>query len=84
MFDRLRRYQLKMNRLKCAFGVTSGKFMGFIVRRRGIEFKQDKIDAILRVPEPSNIHELKRLQGKLAYLRRFISNLEDVNHSVTL
>ncbi|KAL0406001.1 UNVERIFIED_CONTAM: hypothetical protein Slati_3914000 [Sesamum latifolium] len=27
------------------------------------------------MPEPRNIHELKSLQGKLAYLRRFISNL---------
>ena len=31
VFNRLRRYQLKMNPLKCAFGVTSGKFLGFIV-----------------------------------------------------
>ena len=27
------------------------------------------------MPEPRNIHELKSLQGKLAYIRRFISNL---------
>ncbi|KAL0396392.1 UNVERIFIED_CONTAM: Transposon Tf2-12 polyprotein [Sesamum calycinum] len=39
------------------------------------EIEQAKIDAILRMPEPRNIHELKSLQGKLAYLRRFISNL---------
>lgn len=64
-----------MNPLKCAFGVTSGKFLGFIVRHRGIEIDQAKIDAILKMPEPKNIHELKSLQGKLAYLRRFISNL---------
>ncbi|KAG9450298.1 hypothetical protein H6P81_010263 [Aristolochia fimbriata] len=31
VFERLRRFQLKMNPLKCAFGVTSGKFLGFIV-----------------------------------------------------
>ena len=31
VFNRLRKYQLKMNPLKCAFGVTSGKFLGFIV-----------------------------------------------------
>ncbi|KAA0036541.1 uncharacterized protein E6C27_scaffold191G00430 [Cucumis melo var. makuwa] len=30
VFDRLRKYQLRMNPLKCAFGVTSGKFLGFI------------------------------------------------------
>ena len=31
VFDRLRRYQLKMNPLKSAFRVTSGKFLGFVV-----------------------------------------------------
>ncbi|KAK4389710.1 Transposon Tf2-12 polyprotein [Sesamum angolense] len=75
VFERLRRYQLKMNTSKCAFGVTFEKFLGFIIRQRGIEIEQAKIDAILRMPEPRNIHELKSLQGKLAYLRRFISNL---------
>ncbi|XP_070036168.1 uncharacterized protein [Nicotiana tomentosiformis] len=75
VFERLRRYQLRMNPLKCAFGVTSEKFFGFIVRHRGIEINQAKVDAILKMPEPRNIHELKSLQGKLAYLRRFISNL---------
>ncbi|KAL0295946.1 UNVERIFIED_CONTAM: Retrovirus-related Pol polyprotein from transposon gypsy [Sesamum radiatum] len=76
VFERLRRYQLKMNPSKCfAFGVTSGKFLGFIVRQQGIEIEQAKIDAILRMPESRNIHELKSLPGKLAYLWRFISNL---------
>ena len=75
VFDRLRRYQLKMNRLKCTFGVTSGKFLGFIVRHRSIEIDQKKIDAILKMPEPRNVHEVKSLQGRLAYLRRFILNL---------
>lgn len=48
VFDRLRlrKYQLKMNPLKCAFGVTSGKLLGFVVRHRGIEIDQSKIYAI--------------------------------------
>ena len=75
VFERLRRYQLKMNPLKCAFGVTSSKFLGFIVRKRGIEIDQAKVDAIVNMPEPRSVHEVRSLQGKLAYLRRFISNL---------
>ncbi|XP_070002586.1 uncharacterized mitochondrial protein AtMg00860-like [Nicotiana sylvestris] len=75
VFELLWRYQLRMNPLKCAFGVTSRKFLGFVVRHRGIEIDQDKINAILKMPEPRDIHELKSLQGKLAYCRRFISNL---------
>ena len=46
VFDRLRRYQLKMNPLKYAFGVTSGKFLKFIVRHRGIEVDQSRITTI--------------------------------------
>ena len=37
VFCRLRTYNLKMNPLKCAFGVSSGKFLGFVVRYRGID-----------------------------------------------
>ncbi|KAL0433306.1 UNVERIFIED_CONTAM: Transposon Tf2-12 polyprotein, partial [Sesamum latifolium] len=57
VFERLRRYQLKMNPSKCAFGVTSGKFLAFIVRQRDIEIKQGKIDAILKMSKHQNIHE---------------------------
>ncbi|KAG9450285.1 hypothetical protein H6P81_010250 [Aristolochia fimbriata] len=75
VFERLRRFQLKMNPLKCAFGITSGKFLGFIIHHRGIEVDQSKIDAIQKMSEPRNVSELKSFQGHLAYIRRFISNL---------
>ncbi|KAA0050334.1 uncharacterized protein E6C27_scaffold88G00600 [Cucumis melo var. makuwa] len=75
VLDHLRKYQLRMNPLKCAFGVTSGKFLGFIVRHRGIEVDHSKIDAIQKMPSSKNLHELRRLQDRLAYIRRFISNL---------
>ncbi|CAL8118091.1 unnamed protein product [Prunus armeniaca] len=45
VFNRLWKYQLKMNPLKCAFGVTLGKFLGFIIKHRGIEVDQSKIKA---------------------------------------
>ena len=75
VFERLCRYQLKMNPTKCAFRVTLGKFLGFIVRHKGIEIDSSKIDAIQKMVEPRNIYDLKSLQGKLDYIRRFISNL---------
>ncbi|XP_020410280.1 uncharacterized protein LOC109946529 [Prunus persica] len=75
VFDRLRKHQLKMNPLKYAFGVTSGRFLGFIVRHRGIEIDPSKIKAICEMPPPRNLRELRGLQGRLAYIRRFISNL---------
>ncbi|KAL3527705.1 hypothetical protein ACH5RR_012361 [Cinchona calisaya] len=51
VFERLRKYQFKMNPLKCAFGITSENFLGHIVHSRGIEIDQSKIDTILRMPD---------------------------------
>ena len=64
-----------MNPLKCAFGVTFGQFLRFIVRHRGIEADQSKIDTIQRMPKPKNLQEFQSLQGHLAYIRCFILNL---------
>jgi hypothetical protein len=45
-FEKMRRYKLKMNPLKCAFGASAGKLLGFIVHEKGIEIDPKKIEAI--------------------------------------
>ena len=42
-FELLRKYKMKFNSKKCAFGVESEKFLGFIVSHRGIEANLEKI-----------------------------------------
>ena len=46
LFERLRKFQLKLNPAKCTFGATFEKFLGFIVNRRGNEVDPEKIQAI--------------------------------------
>ncbi|KAG9447247.1 hypothetical protein H6P81_013375 [Aristolochia fimbriata] len=53
----------------------AGRFLRFIVRHSGIEIDQTKIDTVKQMREPKNLSELKSLQGHLAYVRPFISNL---------
>ena len=76
-FNILRSYHMKLNPEKCAFGVGSGKFLGFLVNQRGIEANLDKIKAILDMKSPSSTKELRRLNGKIAALNRFVSNSAD-------
>jgi hypothetical protein len=42
-FEKMCWYNLKMNPLKCAFGVSTGKFLGFIVHEKGVEIDPKKI-----------------------------------------
>ena len=57
-FDTLRQYNMKLNPSKCAFGVLSGKFLGFMVSHRRIEANPDKIQAILDMKPPQNVKEV--------------------------
>ena len=77
VFDRLAKYHLMLNPKKCVFGVTSGKLLGFIVSRRGIEIDPQKVKAIMDMPPPKTLKQLHTLQGKLQSVRRFISQLAD-------
>jgi hypothetical protein len=57
-FEKMRRYGLKMNPLKCAFGVSTGKFLGFIVHEKGVEIDPKKIESIKKVQAPTCKKEL--------------------------
>ncbi|XP_058185787.1 uncharacterized protein LOC131303013 [Rhododendron vialii] len=74
-FLRMQQFDLKVNPLKCTFGVSSGKFLGFLVHNRGIEVDKNKAKAIMEAKPPTTKKELQKLLGSFNFLRRFISNL---------
>ena len=76
-FNTLRRYNMKLNPSKCAFGVASGKFLGFMVSHRGIEANPEKIKEILDMQPPQSIKEVQSLTGRVAALNRFVSKATD-------
>ncbi|XP_059292068.1 uncharacterized protein LOC132045492 [Lycium ferocissimum] len=71
---------MKLNPEKCAFGVRSGKFLGFMVSNRGIEINPDKIKAIEDIEVVNNIKGVQKLTGRIAALSRFISRSSDKSH----
>ncbi|KAM1830372.1 hypothetical protein ACFX14_023077 [Malus domestica] len=76
-FTILKRYQMRLNPNKCAFGVGSGKFLGFMISQRGIEANREKIKAIIDMKEPVTSKDIQSLTGKVAALTRFISKATD-------
>jgi hypothetical protein len=72
-FANLRKVNIKLNPTKCAFGVPSGKLLGFLVSHRGIEANPDKVKAIEEMRPPRNLKEMQRLAGCMAALGRFIA-----------
>jgi len=64
-----------MNPHKCAFEVSTGQFLGFMVHEKGIEAGQKSFEAISKIVSPTSKTELQSLISKFNFVRRFISNL---------
>ena len=73
IFNILQKYQIKLNPLKCAFRVESGKFLGFMINQRGIEANLEKIKAFLEMSLPNKPKEVMSLTGRVATLSQFVS-----------
>uniref|UniRef100_A0A804J640 Uncharacterized protein n=1 Tax=Musa acuminata subsp. malaccensis TaxID=214687 RepID=A0A804J640_MUSAM len=76
-FATLRKFGMRLNPAKCAFGVTSGKFLGFIVHQRGIDADPKKAQAIINMQSPGTVKDLQRLNGRLVALSRFLARSGD-------
>ena len=74
-FANLKRFNIKLNREKCTFGVPKGKLSGYMVSERGIEANRDKIIAITNIGTICGVKGVQRLTGCLAALSRFIARL---------
>jgi hypothetical protein len=83
-FDKMRRYGLKMNPHKCAFGVSGSKFLGLIIHEHGIEIDHERIKSFRNVGPPTCKLEVHKFLDKVNYLRRFISNLAGKIDAFTL
>ena len=83
VFERCRTFKLRMNPLKCAFGVSTKKFLGFLVHSRGIDVDPAKATAIATMKPPVTIKELKSFLRKVSYIQRFIPRLASITSACT-
>ena len=77
IFEVFWRFRMKLNLLKCAFGVSSGQFLGHVVNKRGIEPNPTQVKILSEIEEPKTVRDVQSLAGKIATLGRFISKMSD-------
>jgi hypothetical protein len=57
-FDNLRKFKMKLNPKNCTFGVPSGKLLGYMVSRCGIENNPEKVSTISKMKPPESLHDV--------------------------
>ncbi|XP_059436570.1 uncharacterized protein LOC132169570 [Corylus avellana] len=82
-FSTLKRYGMKLNPSKCAFGVSSEKFLDYMVLSGGIEANPEKIQVVLDMQSLKNLKQLQRLMGRIAALNRSLRTANEVSDEST-
>ena len=77
IFEVLRKHKLRLNAFKCSFGISSSKFLGYMVTHRRIEVNLGQIKVINDLQPPRNPKKVQKLIGMIAALNRFISQSVD-------
>ncbi|KAI5324836.1 hypothetical protein L3X38_033909 [Prunus dulcis] len=68
---------MKLNPSKCTFGISSGRFLTYLVTQRGIEVYPNQIKATLNMKSHATTKEIQSLTGRAAALNRFLLRYTD-------
>ncbi|KAL4008501.1 hypothetical protein ACER0C_002353 [Sarotherodon galilaeus] len=77
---RLEKYGLRANKNKCEFFKDAIEYCGHKIDRHGFHKTKDKVEAVLKAPEPKNVSQLCSFLGLVNYYHKFLPNLSTVLH----
>lgn len=63
---------LLLNWEKCRFLQEEVEYLGYIVKRGCVRPSDDKTNAVMKFPEPTNIKQVQGFLGLTRYFRKFI------------
>lgn len=78
VIERIRCAGLTLNREKCEFCKPELRYLGYVVNESGLLVDPEKVEAILQIPTPKNVTEVRRIVGVASWYRRFVPNFSTI------
>ena len=78
VFHRIQNHNLKMNPSKCQILQQQFTYLGHVITKEGIRADPKKVAAILKMPTPHTLKQLRSFLGLCNYYRKFIQNYNTI------
>jgi len=83
VFERLRQYDLYLNRNKCEFFVQQVDFLGYQISEAGVQMEPSRVKAIQNWPTPQTHKDIQVFIGFTNFYRRFIHQYSKITAPIT-
>ena len=83
LFECLRAADLKLTKRKCSFMKAHVQYLGHYISGQGLEPVPEKLEALVKMPPPRDITEVRKFLGFVGYYRKFIPRYSDVARPLT-
>ena len=83
LFGRLRAADLKLSKRKCSFMKAHVQYLGHYISGQGLAPVPEKLEALVKMPPPRDITEVRKFLGFVGYYRKFIPRYSDVARPLT-
>ena len=80
VLSRFRTLKMKLKRPKCVFALPEVLCLGLVVSEKGVEPDETKVNAVLNIPPPETITDVRRFMGMASYYRHFIPGFAGLTH----
>lgn len=75
--------EILLSREKCKLCLPSLKCLGFVIYNNGLHVDPDKVSAILNIPTPKTVSEIRRFLGMASWYRRFVPHFSTLTAPLT-
>uniref|UniRef100_A0A914P206 Reverse transcriptase domain-containing protein n=1 Tax=Meloidogyne incognita TaxID=6306 RepID=A0A914P206_MELIC len=83
VFERFRRFNLKLSPKKCTFASDHMEFLGFIVNKSGYSPSLRKTETILNLKNPTSVKEVRHVIGMANFFRKHVPNFSTIVEPLT-
>lgn len=83
IFQRLIEAGLTVNKEKCVFCRSELRYLGYVVNSSGLMVDPQKVEAILTIPTPRTVTEVRRIVGLASWYRRFVPSFSSLISPLT-
>ena len=79
VFERVKKFHLRLNVEKCEFGKLEITFLGYLINHEGCRPTKERVEAIIQFPKPTNVMQLRKFLGMMNFYRRNLPHAADVH-----